>query len=137
MNRQIATFSFLHEAHIAKASLDAANIPAFLENEHTINMQWLYSNAIGGVRFSVPAEFEVEALELINSDFSDQVDQEFNSLTKEKPICPSCGSSELVTYTIGKKPAFLVFLLFGFPLFFYKHGFKCKHCSDIFRKQLN
>ena len=40
----IATFSFPYEAQIARAKLDSEGIPATVADEHTINMQWLYSN---------------------------------------------------------------------------------------------
>ena len=127
---QIASFSFPHEAHIAKASLDAANIPAAIADEYTINMDWLYSNALGGVRLFVPKEYEEEARALIEKDYSELVDQEFEQTIEEKKICSSCGNSEFEPCTIGKKPAFVVFLLLGFPLFFYKHGNRCKNCGQ-------
>ncbi len=125
---QIASFSYPHEAHIAKASLDAANIPAFITDEYTINMQWLYSNALGGVRLLVPEEYAVEAKELISQDFSENVNQATEAV---ETTCPSCGSTDIEAYTIGKKPAFLVFLLLGFPLFFYNHAIKCNSCGKI------
>ncbi len=130
--KQIASFTFPHEAQIAKASLDAANIPAFIADEHTISMQWLYSNALGGVRLSVPAEYEIEALELINQNFSDTLEEEFEKIHEESKSCRICNSIDLAPYTIGKKPAFIVFLLLGFPLFFYKHGYRCNNCAHIF-----
>ena len=34
----IATFSFPHEAHLAKAQLDAFDIHSFIADGHTINM---------------------------------------------------------------------------------------------------
>ena len=130
---KIASYSFPHQAHIAKASLDAANIPCFIANEYTINMQWLYSNAMGGVSLSVPSAFKEEAIEIINRDYSDAVEKEFEVLEEEeKNSCPDCGSEQLEPYTIGKKSAFIVFLLLGFPLFFYKHGYKCNKCEHIF-----
>lgn len=49
----VQSFSFPYEAQIAKTQLEAAEIPARIENEHTINMDWLYSNALGGVRLLV------------------------------------------------------------------------------------
>lgn len=49
--KEVATFSFAHEAHIAKIPLEAAGIPFFITDEHTLNMQWLYSGALGRVRF--------------------------------------------------------------------------------------
>ncbi len=129
--KQIASFSFPYEAQIAKASLDAAKIPAFIADEHTINMNWLYSNALGGVRLSVPAEYEAEALKLISHDYSDILEKEFEETIEESKSCPSCGCTKIEPYTIGKKPAFIVFLLLGFPLFFYKHGNRCKNCGQI------
>ncbi len=125
----IASFSFPHEAQMAKASLEAADIPAFIADEHTINTQWLYSNALGGVKLLVPGNFEKEANELLKNDFSESLnDEEFET---EFARCPACGSKNVKPYTIGKKPAFIVFLLLGFPLFFYKHGMKCNNCGKI------
>lgn len=125
---EIASFSYPHEAQIAKASLESAGIPAFITDENTINMQWLYSDALGGVRLLVPRECEVEAKELLSTDFSDYLKEE---APFEKTVCPHCGSDDVEAYTIGKKSAFLVFLLLGFPLFFYKRGIKCNHCGEI------
>jgi len=125
---EIASFSYPHEAHIAKASLESANIPVFITDEYTINMQWLYSNALGGVRLLVPRAYEIEAKELISKDFTSNLEEEIHI---ESVACSSCGSTDVEAYTIGKKPAFLVFLLLGFPLFFYKHGIKCNVCGKI------
>jgi len=40
----IATFSFSHEAHLAKTQLDAFGIPSFLADDHTIPL--VYSGCI-------------------------------------------------------------------------------------------
>lgn len=125
---EIASFSFPLEAQIAKASLEAADIPVYITDEQTINMQWLLSNALGGVRLLVPEEFAVEAKELISRDFSEDLQKETEI---EVSVCPECNSSNVEAYTIGKKPALVVFLLLGFPLFFYKHGIKCNDCGKI------
>lgn len=120
------TYSFPYEAQIAKTQLEAMAIPARIENEHTINMDWLYSNALGGVRLLVPQEYLSVAQSILAQDFSQDVDQILGS---EQISCPQCGSTEVEPYTQGKKPAYLVFLLIGFPLFFYKNGMKCKKCQ--------
>ena len=126
----IASYSFPYEAQIAKANLESEGMTAFIADEHTINMDWLYSNALGGVRLQVSEEDVVRARELLEQDFSELVDKEFG---EEKPICQKCGSENIEAHTKGKKPAFLIFLLLGFPLFFYSHGTICKDCGD-FRK---
>jgi hypothetical protein len=57
----IARYSTPHEAQLAKSVLDAAGILAFVADEHTITMNWLYSNALGGVKLQVPASLASEA----------------------------------------------------------------------------
>jgi len=124
----VASFSFPHEAQIARASLESAGIPATVADEHTINMQWLYSHAIGGVKVLVPPECEQDAKEILETDFSAAVDAEWGS---DKTVCTSCGSSNIVPFTRGRVPAYIVFLLLGFPLFFYQHGLKCSSCGKF------
>lgn len=121
------TYSFPYEAQIAKTQLEAAGIPARIENEHTINMDWLYSNALGGVRLLVPDPYFEQAQALLAQDFSHEVEQEFGLSER----CPQCGSTDIKPYTEGKRPAYLVFLLLGFPLFSYKHGTKCQQCQHF------
>lgn len=69
----IARFDNPVTANIAKARLDAAGIPALLADEHTVSMNWLLSNAIGGVRLQVPDEYAVRAMDLLEEDLSDEV----------------------------------------------------------------
>jgi hypothetical protein len=124
----VATFSFPLDAQIAKASLDSVGIPAFIADEHTINMQWLYSNAMGGVRLLVAEEDAEQAKNILQTDFSDSVD---TSCASSPEKCPKCHSEDVAPYTQGKKSAFLVFILAGFPLFFYQHGLKCNQCQHF------
>ena len=124
----ISKYSFPLDAHIAKASLESEGIPAYIADEHTINMQWLYSDALGNVRLArlyVPEELEIEAKAILALNFSEDVDAAF----EEKPeICAQSQSTNFINYTKGKKPAFIVFIFLGFPLFCYKHGRKCTDC---------
>lgn len=122
----VAKYSFPLDANIAKASLESEGIPAHIADEHTVNMQWLYSDAVGGVRLFVPEQFEVEAKTILNLNFAEDVDLAFE---KSPEHCPQCNSLNVVNHTKGKKPAFLIFILLGFPLFFYKHGKKCSDCD--------
>ncbi len=48
---------------------------AYIENEHTINMDWFYSNALGGVRLLVPENYVDEAKLFLEKDFSDELEQ--------------------------------------------------------------
>ncbi|MCG7488238.1 MULTISPECIES: DUF2007 domain-containing protein [unclassified Vibrio] len=125
----VARFSFPHEAHIAKASLEAAGIESCIADEHTINTQWLYSNAIGGVRLMVAEQDLEQAENILSTDFSDVLCAEQSATSQDH--CPKCDSVKIEPFTKGKRSAFLVFILLGFPLFFYKHGYRCKECGHF------
>ena len=125
----VARFSFPHEAHLAKANLESAGIVSFIVDEHTVNTQWLYSNAIGGVRLMVLEESLEDAIQILSSDFSKSIEILTELEGEQIDVCPQCGSSDLSAYTRGKRSAFIVFILLGFPLFIYKHGYKCNQCQ--------
>lgn len=123
----VATYSFPHEAQLARSKMEAFDIPAFVLDEHTINMHWLYSDALGGVKLAVPRSAVQFALELLQEDAS------VEELDEPALKCSHCGSHHLHACTKGKKPAFIVFLLLGFPLFFYQRGLRCDDCGGFTR----
>ncbi|MBN6494778.1 DUF2007 domain-containing protein [Acinetobacter pittii] len=92
----VKTFSFPYEVQIAKTQLEAFGIPVYIENEHTINMDWLYSNALGGVRLLVPENYVDEANSFLEKDFSDELEQKFG---ESKECCPECGSLDIEVNT--------------------------------------
>jgi len=122
----IASFSHAHEAHIALARLEADGIPAFIADEHTITMQWLYSNALGGVKINVPENYVQEAREILSHDFS-------NELVKEQGLsnfkCKECGGVNTEFQVKGKRIAFIVFLALSFPFWPFKRVIKCQDCG--------
>jgi len=124
----VSRYSFPYEAHIAKTRLDSEGIPSFIVDEHTINMQWLYSNALGGVRLQVPEAYAEVALAVLAENREKDLAEEHGI---EAKVCPHCGSSDTEFYQIGRRWAFLAFLGLGFPLFPVKDGIKCKQCGKI------
>lgn len=127
----VARFSFPHEAYLAKANLESAGIDSFIADEHTVNTQWLYSHAMGGVRLMVEESDLAEANEILTSDFSESLENHTKETGEKQDACPHCGSHDLSAHTQGKRHAFLVFILLGFPLFFYKQGYKCNQCKKF------
>lgn len=124
----IATYSFPYEAQIARAMLDSECIPAFIADEQTINMQWLYSNAMGGVRLQVPEIFVQQAIELLAEDFSEVVElEQGNDVTS----CSACGGTNMEPYQKGKRWAFLIFIGLNFPLFPVKNTLRCQECGYV------
>lgn len=129
----VARYSFPLDAQIAKSNLESAGIAAYIADEHTINMQWLYSDALGGVRVLVAVSDLEEAREILGEDFSPSVIEASGSGGEEvsERCCSYCGSRNMALYTKGKKSAFVIFILLGFPLFFYQHGIKCNACGKF------
>ncbi|SHG52590.1 MULTISPECIES: DUF2007 domain-containing protein [Flavobacterium] len=55
----IAVFNYLHETVVLKHLLEQEEIPYFFENEITLSVMPLYSNALGGIKLKVhPDDFE-------------------------------------------------------------------------------
>ncbi len=63
-------FSFLPEALVAKGVLDSAGVRCFLTDENTVRMDWLWSNALGGVRLWVREDDLPEAATLLSPEYS-------------------------------------------------------------------
>ncbi len=86
----IARYSLAIEAHIARAKLESEGIPAFVADEHTITADWLYSNAMGGVRLQVPDAFVEQARTILATDFSEDLiaeqGHEATSANTKKPF---------------------------------------------------
>lgn len=62
-----ATRTWLHEALFLKSVLESAGIEAMIPNEHTLGVQPLYSNLLGGAQVLVRAEDKARAEELLGS----------------------------------------------------------------------
>jgi Putative prokaryotic signal transducing protein len=65
-------FRDLPEALVAKGLLDSAGIKCFLSDENTVRMDWLWSNALGGVRLWVREDDRAESTALLGYDFSNE-----------------------------------------------------------------
>ncbi|MBV0932635.1 putative signal transducing protein [Marinobacterium weihaiense] len=124
----IARYTYPYEAQIARALLDSEGIRAFVADEQTINMQWLYSDALGGVRLQVAAEDVERACQLLAEDReAPLLEQE----GEDRPACPVCGSRNTAHHLIGRRWAFLMFLAIDFPLFRVRDGLRCHACGAI------
>ncbi len=122
----IYRFSHPLEAQIARARLEAAGIPAFVADEHTINMQWLYSNALGGVRLQVPMVCREDAVALLATDESDALRAEQGSSEFQ---CLRCGSDQVAWKVDDRRLAFLGILLLNVPLWPIRRRLVCEVCG--------
>ena len=67
-----ATFLYPVNAKFARAELEGEGIPCYLENEHTLDIDWFLSNLLGGYRLLVPASDLERARAILDTRVSDE-----------------------------------------------------------------
>jgi len=111
----VRSFRDLPEAFVARAILEEAEIPCFLRDEHMIGMDWLYSNAMGGARLQVPRENIAQADEILSqpipASFATDSGPDF-----EQPVCPVCGSLDVMANDSDRKIKLVSTLVLGLPM---------------------
>ena len=124
----IGRYSTPYEANMAKSKLESAGIPAFVADEYTIGMNWLYSNALGGVKLQVPGSLASEALALLDAEAGSPTTDELAT----DYACPKCGSKNSEDF-LDKRGSFLTWVLLGLPLFLPSKKKKCRDCGHVWR----
>lgn len=123
----IAQYRDLPEAGLAKSKLEASGIACFLDNEYTVGANWLYSNALGGVKLNVPDEDAEEAKAIIE-EIPEALTPEESEGILPASACPACGSTEIEPQNYTRRFAALT-LLITFPLFLFWKRYHCKSCG--------
>ena len=139
----IANFSHPTEADPVVAWLESEGIACFVTNEHTVTMNWLYSNAIGGVGVQVKAadaERANEILQAVSDPHSvgdqptssdSEMDQSSNATSEIR--CPQCGSEHVYYEKFSRRLVFASWILLTVPLPFFKKKWKCRDCEHLFK----
>ncbi|HET6725112.1 MAG TPA: hypothetical protein VFH85_03820 [Gammaproteobacteria bacterium] len=70
----VETYDTTTNAHIAMGRLRAEGIKARLADEHFVTMDWLYSIALGGIKLQVPRGQAQWAREILDTDYSEDLD---------------------------------------------------------------
>lgn len=129
----IATFSYPTEAWIPKTRLEAEGIWSFVADADTVMMNWLYSNAIGGVKLQVRAEDVDRAVEILHSEPPDITADVAAYFEEEAVLCPVCQSAEVRFEKYAMRLVYLSWLLLRFPLPFLKQRWLCQSCGHTWK----
>ena len=114
----VRTCSPLPEAQVLQAHLRGSGIQAFLPDEMTVQNDWMWTNAIGGVRVQAPDEDAVRAEEVLAGE----------PFVETAPRCPRCGTALEQTVGFGLYPKIALALLFSIPVRS-KTTWKCPQCE--------
>ena len=110
----LARFSSLGEAESARSALEAAGIEVAIADEGMIGVNWLYANAVGGVKLYVPDEAREDSEAVIATPAErvadDSAAAEPAAETGEAAlVCPACGRAEVAL--VPKPWLFLFFMI--------------------------
>ncbi len=118
--RLLCSYSTPGEAQSVVVRLQSAGIGAVLRDQHTVEFNWLISNAIGGVKVEVPDEEYEDALLLLGEPLLDP----------GLVVCPACGSGDVFIRPLSAFSAVCVFLKIPIPE--RVHTVDCRACKKTF-----
>jgi hypothetical protein len=132
----VAAFSYLHEAEFARTSLESEGIVTVIENENLIRLDWLYMNALGGLRLLVREEDAGRAREILAhpAPAAERTGPVDPADPAEDPApatesCPRCGSLETEAVETRRKVGHVLWLLTGFPFVRPGRSRRCAACG--------
>jgi DNA-directed RNA polymerase subunit RPC12/RpoP len=107
--------------------LEAEGIRAYLQDEHTVTIDPILSNAIGGIKLMVFEEQLPRAQELL---------QQFEQVYQQSVVCPHCGSTNVLYVAQPNNPAnwfsAIASWLFGNYAVPVKQVYRCFDCDHEF-----
>ena len=120
----VASFSKPEEAHLLRMRLEAGGVAAYILDENMVQMDWLYSNAIGGVRVQIAEEDAEDAKEILKETYIPDTDPNMAQ-------CQKCGSRDSAPDELPRRIAFLTLWFLQFPFLFSKSRWRCNSCNHV------
>ncbi len=118
---------FPHELFIDRSKLETHGIKCFAQDEHTIQVNNFYSEALGGIRLKVRENDLERAIEILANKPDISVDY------KEKGIeCSNCGSTNTGKIKLNGVRSLVFVMLFALPIPFFSKKIQCYDCHSIF-----
>jgi hypothetical protein len=120
---------YLHptDAYIAAGRLESEGIPVNLVGINHASVNWLITNALGGIRLQVPHKFASEARSILATAAPIEVSE------KDSDRCPACGASNTTVHSTAWKISFLVIHLLNIPIPWGKGRRQCDDCGHEWR----
>jgi hypothetical protein len=125
----IRRYRDIPSALVAKSILDSASIENFLTDVNTVRMDWLWSNALGGMRLFVKDSDASAAEELLNQSFQDSFEVEGQEPFTQ-PRCPVCQSFEVSYKGLHRRIAYASIIL-HVPIPLARLGWRCSSCGHM------
>lgn len=122
-------FRDIPEALLAKGMLESAGIACVLADGNLVRMDWLLSNAIGGVRLQVDQQELEAARAILDEPIPPELNEEELGEPYAQPRCPRCYSLDIGFEKIDRFWTYGLWLLLSFPIPIGKNNWKCYTCG--------
>ena len=110
----LATYDNYINASFHKQKLEDAGIMCYLGDENTVTMQWMLSNAVGGIKLRVLSDDVEEAIKILSTK-AEQIPVDY-TIENNDLICPRCRSNNTITEKYSKSIFAASWLFLGFPI---------------------
>jgi hypothetical protein len=120
------------DAMLAKSALNSAGIFAFLRDENTVRVQWVWSNLIGGIRLQVRPEDEAAAEDVLSQPIPPVIADE--GVEYEQPQCPYCQSLDIDYESLNPKVG-LASIILAVPIPWPQKLWTCRDCRKKWKDQ--
>lgn len=133
---KIAEFRDVIMADLTRSKLESEGIKAYIFNDKLVSINWVLSQAVGGVRVMVAKDDAERATEILARDDSELLAineaaaSEKNELNHV--VCEKCGSDNVIRTSSQRRAAALSILL-TIPLLFWRKRYKCRSCGHSWR----
>jgi hypothetical protein len=127
-------FRDLPEALLAKGALESAGLQCFMADDITIRMDWLWSNALGGIKLCVKSEDADAAVQLLDQGIPEGFDVKDVGEYKQ-PSCPNCQSLD-ISFEDLNKPAAYASVALGVLIPITRRRWKCGSCGHIWQESM-
>lgn len=119
----IRTFTNYFSANILLTKLRDAGIQCYLKDEHTVTMDPLLTNAVGGIKLVINKDDSQEVFELLR-----QFDEDY----RRNAVCPKCGSHN-IELVPEQTPANMITAILSWLFSSYavsvENVYKCGNCG--------
>lgn len=136
----VATFSQPVEAHLARTKLESEGIVCMVSDEYLVRVNWLLSNAVGGVKLLVPP-WDAERARAILRPRPRLVvvagDDAHRAEGEGEMICPNCRSYDVYYTRFSRRAAGVFMLVFGFIVPWLNRRWLCKQCGYQWKGRLS
>jgi hypothetical protein len=107
MSRRVTVGAYNNpiEAHLARGRLEVEGIPASLAHEHHVWANWMYSQALGGVKVQVPPAHVEAARKILDTHDTGGYEASLGEVVAgvDENRCPACGSRNFRSrFPVGK-----------------------------------